>query len=247
MKTIYDQDIKFLLKEARAEKPTLINLVFRYNNDRFKTSTGLTIDPRQWNLERQRAYTNQKNRLAREPFEILNAQLERYHSAFRTILSRLQLAKIPFTNELIKQQLDAELGRAKKVKHAGTPTQREIFPDFIERFVSLAQAGKRLNARSTHYSEFTLKGYLKLKRLLEQYWVETGNSVDYDAFSLDFYHSFKLWLTARKLTLNYIGSLLKDLKILLKQAHSDGLHTNLIFQHKDFKKFSEEVDSVVCY
>lgn len=37
---------------------------------------------------------------------------------------------------------------------------------------------------------------------------------------------------------------MKDLKVLLKQAHADGLHSNLIFQHKDFKKFSEEVDSV---
>lgn len=55
---------------------------------------------------------------------------------------------------------------------------------------------------------------------------------------------FKLWLTSRGLTLNYVGSLMKDLKVMLKQAHTDGLHTNLIFQHKDFKKFSEEVDSV---
>lgn len=244
MKTVSDQDIKFLLKDIRSEKPTLINLVYRYNNDRFKTSTGLTIEPHQWDSDRQRAYTNQKNRAAREPFETLNANLERYRSALKTILSRLQLAKVPFTNELIKQQLDAELGRIKKAKPAVAPTHKETFTDYIERFVSLARAGKRLSARSANYSEFTLKGYLKLKRLLEQYHSETGNSVGYDAFSLDFYHSFKLWLTTRKLTLNYVGSLLKDLKVLLKQAHADGLHTNLIFQHKDFKKFSEEVDSV---
>lgn len=37
---------------------------------------------------------------------------------------------------------------------------------------------------------------------------------------------------------------MKDLKVMLKQAHADGLQTNTIFQHKDFKKFSEDVDSV---
>lgn len=37
---------------------------------------------------------------------------------------------------------------------------------------------------------------------------------------------------------------MKDLKVMLKQVHADGLLTNLIFQHKDFKKFSETVDSV---
>ena len=37
---------------------------------------------------------------------------------------------------------------------------------------------------------------------------------------------------------------MKNLKMMLKQAHADRLHTNTIFQHKDFKKFSEEVDSI---
>ena len=244
MKSVSDQDIKFLLKDARAERPTLINLVFRFNNSRFKNSTGLTIEPYQWDAERQRAYTNQKTRIAREPFETINAHLERHRSALKTVLSRLQLAQVPFTNEVIKQQLDTELGRVKKQKPVPLPADQETFTGYIDRFVSEAQAGKRLNARSSHYALFTLKGYLKLKRLLETYKAETGNPIDYAAYSLDFYHMFKLWLTSRGLTLNYVGSLMKDLKVMLKQAHADGLHSNLIFQHKDFKKFSEEVDSV---
>jgi integrase len=110
--------------------------------------------------------------------------------------------------------------------------------------VAEARAGRRLNAKSTHYSPYTLAGYLKLKRLLENYRDATGQPINYPAFSLDFYNSWKGWLTGRGLTLNYVGSLMKDLKVMLKQAHADGLHTNTIFQHKDFKKFSEEVDSV---
>lgn len=244
MKSVSDQDIKFLLKDARAERSTLINLVFRFNNGRFKTSTGLTIVPYQWDPERQRAFTNQKTRIAREPFETINAHLERHRSALKTVLNRLQLAQVPFTNEVLKQQLDIELGRVKKQKPAPLLADQENFTDYIVRFVSEAEAGKRLNARSSRYSLFTLKGYLKLKRLLENYQAGTGNPINYSGFSLDFYHTFKLWLTNRGLTLNYVGSLMKDLKVMLKQAHADGLHSNLIFQHKDFKKFSEEVDSV---
>ncbi|GAB4002201.1 hypothetical protein GCM10028807_60330 [Spirosoma daeguense] len=223
MKTVSDQDIKFLLKDVRAERPTLINLVFRYNNGRFKTSTGLTIEPYLWDSERQRAFTNQKSRIAREPFETLNANLERYRSALKTVLSRLQLAKVAFSNDIIKQQLDSELGRIKKPKVEPVKIEEETFTAYIERFVGLAQAGLRLNARSARYSEFTLKGYIKLKRLLEQFQAETGNSVNYEAFSLEFYHAFKLWLTSRGLTLNYVGSLMKDLKVMLKQAYADGV------------------------
>ncbi|GAB4054312.1 hypothetical protein [Spirosoma litoris] len=113
----------------------------------------MTIEPFQWDTERQRAYTNQKNRVAREPFEMINAHLDRYRSIFKTALTRLQLANIPFTNESIKQQLDAETGRVKK-DTLPTPiaVEKETFPAYIERFVKEAETGKRLNARSVHYA-----------------------------------------------------------------------------------------------
>ncbi|ADB41836.1 site-specific integrase [Spirosoma linguale] len=245
MKTIADKDIKFLLKDARADRPTLISLFYRYANQRFVYSTGLTIEPYQWDSVNQRAHVNQKSRAGRQPFETLNANLDRYRSAFKTVLTRLQLANLPLENVTLKQHLDTELGRAKKVKvETVAPVEQETFMTYIERFVEEGRAGRRLNAKSSRYSPYTLAGYLKLKRLLENYSDATGQSINYPAFSLDFYNSFKLWLTGRGLTLNYVGSLMKDLKVMLKQAHADGLHTNTIFEHKDFKKFSEDVDSV---
>ncbi|GAB4027292.1 site-specific integrase [Spirosoma koreense] len=245
MKSISDQDIKFLLKEPRATHPTLISLFYRYENKRFVYSTGLTIVPNQWDAVSQRARTDQKNRVAREPFEIINANLDRWRSALKKVLTSLQLAQIPLGNETIKQHLDTELGRSKKAKLVEVaPVKQESFLEYIERFVKEAQTGKRLNSRSVHYAGYTLAGYMKLKRILERYRLETGNSVEYDAYNLDYYNAFKLWLTGRGLTLNYVGTLLKDLKVMLKQAHNDGMHTNLIFQHRDFKKLVEDVDNV---
>ncbi len=231
-----------MLKDARADRPTLINLVFRYENARFKASTGLTIEPYQWDTVNQRAYNNQKSRASREPFETINAHLDRWRSATRKVLNALQLAQIPFNNETIKQHLDTELGRVKKVRVVEAKT--ESFADYIERFVKEAEVGKRLNSKSIRYARYTLAGYMKLKRVLERYQAETGKGIDYKDFSLDYYHAFKLWLTGRGLTLNYVGTLLKDLKVMLKQAHSDGMHSNNVYQHRDFKKLVEDVDNV---
>lgn len=245
MKTISDQDIKFLLKDPRADRPTLISLFYRYDNTRFVYSTGLTIDPYLWDNTNQRAHINQKNRAIRDTNQTINANLDRFRTTLKTILTRLQLANIPFDNETIKQHLNSETGRVKKVKPVPVvEVERESFTTYIERFVRLAENGKRLNAKNARYSRFTLASYRVLKGLLFEYNVTTGNPGDYESFNLIFYNSFKLWLTSRGLTLNYVGCLLKNLKILLKQAHADGLHENTIFQHKDFKKFSEDVDSV---
>ena len=245
MKTVSDQDVKFLLKDPRADRPTLISLVYRYANTRFVYSTGLTIDPYQWDTDRQRAYTNQKGRADRETYQTINAGLDRYRAALKKTLTRLQLATVTLDNDTLKQHLNTELGHVKKAKPAPVAvTVQETFMQFIERFVEEGRAGRRLNAKSSRYSPFTLAGYLKLKRLLENFSDATGQPINYPAYSLDFYNAFKGWLTGRGLTLNYVGSLMKDLKVMLKQAHADGLHTNTIFQHKDFKKFSEEVDSI---
>ena len=246
MKTIQDKDVKFLLKDPRATRPTLVYLVYRFDSGRFKYSTEQTVDPYQWDANAQRVRVATKPRTERERHETINAQLERHRAALKQVVAALQLAGLSLTNDLIKQHLDQTLQRnktpSKKEKTAEKPA--ETFTEYIERFVEEAQTGRRLNAKSSHYARFTLAGYLKLKRLLETYSMATGQPIDYPAFTLDFYNGFKVWLTDRGLTLNYVGSLMKDLKLMLKHAYGDGLHTNTIFQHRDFKKFSEEVDSV---
>ena len=246
MKTIQDKDVKFLLKDPRADRPTLIYLVYRFDYGRFKYSTEQTIEPYQWDANTQRVRVAMKPRSERERHETINGNLERHRAALKQVITALQLAGVTISNELIKQHLDQTLNRIRvsQTKKDKAQPPAETFTGYLERFVEEARVGRRLNAKSSQYSRFTLNGYLKLKRLLEDYSKATGQPVDYSAFSLDFYHLFKLWLTRRGLTLNYVGSLLKDLKVMLKQAHADGLHSNTIFEHKDFKKFSEDVDSV---
>ncbi len=85
---------------------------------------------------------------------------------------------------------------------------------------------------------------MKLVRLLTDFGKATRRGVDYADFTIDQYHALKILLTTRDYSLNYVGALLKDLKLLLKQSHSEGLHNSTGYQHKEFRKFSEEVDNV---
>ena len=112
------------------------------------------------------------------------------------------------------------------------------FTAYIVRFVQESKAGKRLTAKEKKSAAYTLAGYIKLKRVLERYQTETGNPIEYDSYSMPYYDAFKLWLTNRGLALNYVGTLLKDLKLMLKQSHLDGLHENTVYQNPKFKKFS---------
>ncbi len=240
----YAGPIKFLLKDARATAPTLIYLVYRFDNQRFKYSTGQTVEPYQWDATAQRARTTQKNRAERAAHETLNAHLERHRAALVQIVAGLQLAQIPLDSNTLKQRLDTALGRERVTPIVEVVKVSETFTAYIARFVAEGERGQRLNKKGTHYAAFTLAGYLKLRRILNDFSTETRRGINCDDITLDFHKAFKLWLTGRGLSLNYVGSLLKDLKVLLKQAHDDGLHTNTAYQHRDFKKMTENVDSI---
>ena len=248
MKTISDKDVKFLLKDSRATGSTLIYLIYRYGSTRFKYSTEQTIEPYLWDTTTQRAITDPKKAGAkreRQRLETVNAHLERHKIATLSILANLSRGRVAFDNATLKQELDTELGKEVKVsKPVEVKPTRETFTAYIARFVKEGDSGKRLNAKSMRYSPNTLKGYSKLKRLLENYHTETKRPIDFDDITLDLYKHLKQWLTGKDYSHNYIGSLFKDAKILLKQAYDDRLHTNLIFTNREFRKFSEETDSI---
>lgn len=161
-------------------------------------------------------------------------------------MTRLQMAGVVIDNTTIKEHLDRDLTKAapKRATVEVLTPAAELFTVYITRFVKEAQAGKRLTQKSLHYAGYTLAGYMKLYRVLLKYTTETGRPTNYADITLDFYHQFKLWLTGRGLTLNYVGTLLKDLKVMLKQSHADGLHSSMAYQHKDFKKLVEDVDNI---
>ncbi|GAA4402218.1 site-specific integrase [Nibrella viscosa] len=248
MKTIRDKSVKFLLKDAKSDRPTLIYLVFRYDNGRFITSTGLSVHPFMWDAKEQEAITEAKkirNKKDLAENQNLNTLLQRQRSALLKVLNTLQLAQIPFDNEVIKQHLDTALERTKKAKPTKDAAPApETFTDYIERFVKEARAGKRLNAKNAHFSPGTLVNFLKFKNIIVAYQSKTNGSLAFDAFTLSFYDSLKKYLTAQGKTLNYIGAVLNGIKMLLKYAYRDGLHQNTDFQQKEFRKIEEEVDAV---
>ena len=140
MQTTLANDVRFLLKDPRATEPTLVSLVYRYDNRRFVYSTGQFIEPYQWDTENQRAHTTQKNRTERQQHESINAHLDRHRAAMVRVMNGIQLAGLPLDNPLIKFHLDKELGRVRVAKPAPVKVEeKETFLGYIARFVEDAR------------------------------------------------------------------------------------------------------------
>ena len=239
---------RFVLKEPTGDKPTPIYLLYRYQNQRLKYSTGQSIVPALWDADGQRARTGQPKSKDREPFVTLNARLSRYQAALTQITNRCQLANIEPTVEEVRAQLDKEFAISKARKPATTPrTPAPVavgFFDYCERFIEECKSGKKLTKDNRQYSIGWVKGLRSmvnhLKRFGEVYPAVSG----FDGFNMDFYNQFKNHLTNLNYTKNAIGNLIKNIKIILKEGYRDGVHTNDIFRHEDFKKMAEEVDNI---
>lgn len=239
---------RFVLKEPTSNKPTPIYLLYRHKNDRLKYSTGQTITPALWDADAQQALTNQPTSREREPFRSLNARLSRYRAALTQITNRCQLADTEPTVEEVRSYLDKEFATEKARKPATTPrTPTPVvvgFFEYCERFIEECKTGRRLTRDNRQYSIDWIKGVGTMVNHLKQFRAVYPAISGFEGFSMEFYNQFKNHLTASNYTKNTIGKLIKNVKIMLKEAYREGVHSNTIFRHEDFKKMTEEVDNI---
>ena len=112
---------KFVLKEPKSEEPSLINLIYRYNNIRFKYSTGWKIKPKYWNSKTQKA----RETVQFDKYAELNTLLKNLASEVEDAHARLIAAT---ERELYSQAIQLASGdQSKAAKWLGVslPTIRE--------------------------------------------------------------------------------------------------------------------------
>lgn len=80
---------------------------------------------------------------------------------------------------------------------------------------------------------------------LKAFEKHTKSTLTFDNVDMKFYDSFVSYCTTiEKLSVNTIGSHVKNVKMWMNSALLDGLHTNTVHQHRAFKKVTEESDTI---
>lgn len=216
-------NVTFVLKEPSHTEPTLVYLIFRYENTRLKYSTGIKIHPDFWNPKDQKARDTRKFPHSSE----INTRLANMANCVENEYRRLINDKITPNNDRLKLKLD-ELLLKKEIKDS------KDFLGFIETYIETTN--KRAN---------TIKQYnTALKRLIE-YKEFTKNSLQFDDIDLNFYEDFTTYLTKHKnYGINTIGTIFKNIKVFMSEAVERGLTNNNQFRSKKFKKTAETSESI---
>lgn len=69
--------------------------------------------------------------------------------------------------------------------------------------------------------------------------------MSFNDVDVDFYHDFQDFIyNKEKKSYNYFGTLVKNIKVIMNEALEEGLHKNLKYKSKRFKKVQLEVDNI---
>jgi site-specific recombinase XerD len=212
----------FVLKQPNGSEETLIYLIFRFNTQKLKYSTGQKIAPKFWNETKHRAKESRSFPNALE----LNSLLDRLESIisneYRILLND---GKEPnFAN--LRLALDKFLQKNKVALKLN-------LIDFAEELVT--NSNRKAGTKTQLYQ--TIK-------ILADYQARINRTLTFECIDLDFYDRFVGFLMERQYKTNTIGKVIKNVKVFMNEAVSRGLTSNVQFKNKKFKKTVEHSESI---
>lgn len=225
--------IKFYLTRPKSKDETAIYFLFSYGAFQLlpngkkkylplKYYTTHTIHPDGWDKSKGEPKNIQR-------YKELKMSLTNIEAKTMDILRRLENDGIAPTNELITKELDSIYKAHKQVKE----TIIDTLPAFIENFIEICDR-----------KPLTIKGYKQTLRELKDYSILKNKRLRFDEINLDFHLDFVEFLTSKNYSPNTVGTRIKDVKTFMNESYDRGLHKNLDFKKKSFKKPSSETFSV---
>ena len=212
----------FVLKEPKSKDNTIVYLLFRYQSQTLKYSTGQKILPKFWNFENQRARETKQFKQYPEVNALLQKIEDKVFDAYRKLVTDSVVPTI--------DKLRAELKRKLLV---GELSKKNDFILFIQD--SIKNSTKRPNTVMSYTN--TLNHLIKFK---EKYKRE----LTFDTIDMAFYDQFMKYCLQKNYATNTIGNLIKIIKVFMNEAFDKKLTTNLEFKSRRFKKVEETAENI---
>jgi integrase len=218
-------NVRFVLKDPKSQKETLIYLIIRFNYQKLKLSTKEKIYPKYWNTINRRAKVTRNN----IGYNELNTRLDNLESSMKNTYWSLLNNKVTPTPQSLKHRF---------LEYMGIESEDDIvtFFGFVEKFIEQRKAIVRPN---------TIKKYKATEQHLKNFCDERKVDISFDDINLDFYYDFVKYLSIEKsFAANTVGKYIKTIKTFLNEATEKGYNTKIDFRSKHFSAPYEEVDKV---
>lgn len=220
--------IKFYLKHK--SEPSLLSVRYRNLGVIYQASTGIKVDPKEWDGARIRV--NWKSKMdppdhIREKIQT-NEYLDRVEHTLRSAHFHL-LATGTITRESMRDEYQTRMGLKKE------PVKYLI--DWMDHLM-------KERDRSGLFRKGTIKVMNTARQKLYKYESQRGYHHTFDEINMDFFGGFMDFLSKSKFKNNYLNKIIRNIKVAMSEALERGLHQNRKFQSKRFNVPKEDVFNV---
>lgn len=232
-------NVNFFLKEPTKEK-TSIQAIIRYKGNRFKLTTGISVEVNYWDKKEHRAKQSKEY----PDYEVINIQLDDWELKAKKVFTDAAKNRTIPTIDEIKAATKIE-------KSDAGAANSEEFLKFLTTYYTIRG-----------YDDGAIKNYKKTERFISEYEKQFRTKLTFDNINVEFYNNFKRWfLTLPKqqtkkqkelkckpefYSLNYFGAQIKNIKAVMREAGIEGekLHENSDYKSRKFTKDSEDADTI---
>lgn len=243
--------VRFYLKNNNAKTETSIfaRVSFKYYETdengkkdfkQMKFATGETINPKYWDVEKQRAIS-EKTFPTHPEFNTRLRDIETIiMDVYRKMLNDGQGDEITPGN--LRDKINERLHKENKTV---LPVSCKTgFVEFMKMIKNQSENGERTTKRGTRIKQQTITSYNQTINTISNYETGKKTKLRFSDITIDFYGKFVKYLNDKDSAVNTIGKHIKNIKLFMKIAHEEGLTDNTDYSKGAFSKISEETQTI---
>jgi integrase len=169
-------------------------------------------------------------RLIKDPGKI-NLVLNKIETSINQLVLQRDLTGTLLTMDLVRNTLDKALGRSVAGKS---------FYEVVDQIIEDRAAGRELTRHGKRFSQYTIRNYKFCRRQLYKF----DPKMTFQGIALTTYSRLLAYFNEQEFSLNHLGGLIKNWKVFLKSAFDRGIHTNTVFNYRDFIVPGEDAQDV---
>ena len=231
---------RYALKKNKNGTGT-IKLVFNFGKQtKFEYYTPYKIsDHKKWNTKNSEVHLSSDIDDAMD----INLKLGKLKTEADKLISRHINEGIELTKEIIKSKMESVVNeREVTEKEIVTKTKNQDFVKYFEWFLKFYEQNPRPKSNKP-YNKGTLKTLRNTKELIQRFQ-RNKKRLSFDDINLDFHAKMLDYMSKSNYSINYKGTVIKNIKTVMNDAFERDYHTNLDFKKAAFSKPTEEVDNI---
>jgi integrase len=226
-------DVNFNLNDKKAKNKTSIILVFNYDNQRIKASTGYSIPVKYWSYRKQRV----ANSIEFPDNVFINDKLEALRTLMLDLYKKYKSENIIPVSKSLKNEFLLSINNPKMI------SRKKSFWDYFEDFIEY----KREELKDIRDYNKSLRKHLKKAEEI------FGNPITFEAIKkknggfisrMDKYLTYEAINSkgSNGLSVNTVGKQFKNLKVFMNWCFDNDIYTPFSLKHIITK--TEEVDNI---